>query len=57
LLPATNAILKVTGEAQGDSSSLKEFVNHLHKGPSAASVTKVNTKDIPTKDGESGFTQ
>ncbi|KAF1356772.1 Acylphosphatase-like domain-containing protein, partial [Delphinella strobiligena] len=45
----------VTGEAQGDSNALKEFVGHLNKGPSAASVSKVDTKAISTKSGESSF--
>ncbi|KAF7845861.1 hypothetical protein BT93_L0290 [Corymbia citriodora subsp. variegata] len=47
----------VTGEAQGDESSLEQFVQHLHKGPSAASVSKVDVKDVQTKDGERGFSQ
>ncbi|KAI4741101.1 hypothetical protein E4T50_08467 [Aureobasidium sp. EXF-12298] len=47
----------VTGEAQGDSSSLKEFQQHLNKGPSAATVTKLDVNDIKTKEGESDFTQ
>ena len=48
---------QVTGEAQGDKNSLKEFQQHLNKGPSAASVTKVDVSDIATKEGESDFTQ
>ncbi|KAI4722367.1 hypothetical protein E4T48_01373 [Aureobasidium sp. EXF-10727] len=47
----------VTGEAQGDSSALKEFQQHLNKGPSAASVTKLDVNEIKTKEGESDFTQ
>ncbi|KAG9525793.1 hypothetical protein KCV07_g986, partial [Aureobasidium melanogenum] len=47
----------VTGEAQGDSGSLKEFQQHLNKGPSAANVTKLDVNDIKTKEGESNFTQ
>ncbi|PSK46485.1 hypothetical protein B9Z65_5453 [Elsinoe australis] len=47
----------VTGEAQGDDSALNKFVQHLNKGPSAAEVNKVDVKDIPIKNGESGFDQ
>jgi acylphosphatase len=47
----------VTGEAQGDQSSLDKFVQHLNMGPSAADVNKVDQKDISTKEGESGFSQ
>jgi acylphosphatase len=49
--------VQVTGEAQGDSSALDKFQQHLNRGPSAASVTKVHVNDIKTKDGESDFTQ
>ncbi|KAK4540345.1 Alternative oxidase, mitochondrial precursor [Oleoguttula mirabilis] len=45
----------VVGEAQGDASSLDKFVQHLNKGPSAASVNKVDQKEIGTKSGDSGF--
>jgi len=38
-------------------SRKKQFVEHLNVGPSAASVTKVDTSDMRTKEGESGFTQ
>lgn len=47
----------MTGEAQGDSSALDKFVQHLNKGPSAAKVSKVDTKEISTKQGESDFSQ
>ncbi|EON63754.1 hypothetical protein W97_02982 [Coniosporium apollinis CBS 100218] len=47
----------VQGEAQGEESSLKQFVEHLNKGPSAADVNKVETSDIEPKQGESGFSQ
>ena len=47
----------MTGEAQGDSSALDKFVQHLNNGPSAASVNKVDVKDIATKDGEKDFSQ
>ncbi|KAK3080356.1 hypothetical protein LTS18_002157 [Coniosporium uncinatum] len=45
----------VEGEAQGSQSSLKEFVGHLSKGPSAASVSNVEQKELSAKDGESKF--
>jgi acylphosphatase len=48
---------QVTGEAQGDSSALDKFQQHLNRGPSAASVTKVHVDDIETKEGENDFTQ
>jgi acylphosphatase len=56
-LDNTNLYGQVTGEAQGDSGSLKEFQQHLNKGPSAANVTKLDVNDIKTKEGESDFTQ
>jgi acylphosphatase len=46
---------QVQGEAQGSEDKIKEFVQHLNKGPSAASVYKVDQSDISTKDGESSF--
>jgi len=49
--------VKVTGEAQGEQSSLDKFVQHLNKGPSAAKVQKVDTKEVSVKQGESGFSQ
>ncbi|KAK7187298.1 hypothetical protein DPSP01_011293 [Paraphaeosphaeria sporulosa] len=45
----------VQGEAQGSSQALKEFIQHLSKGPSAASVSSLEQNDIATKSGESGF--
>ena len=45
----------VVGEAQGSASSLDKFVQHLHRGPSASTVTKVEQKEIDTKKGDSGF--
>ncbi|KAF1979886.1 Acylphosphatase [Bimuria novae-zelandiae CBS 107.79] len=45
----------VQGEAQGSSNAIKEFVQHLNKGPSAASVKGVEQNDISTKSGESSF--
>jgi acylphosphatase len=46
---------QVKGEAQGSEDTLKELVNHLSKGPSAANVTGVEHKDVDTKEGETGF--
>jgi acylphosphatase len=48
-------ISQVTGEAQGSEDKIQEFVQHLNKGPSAASVSKVDHKDIDSKSGESSF--
>ncbi|KAI5363877.1 putative Acylphosphatase-like domain-containing protein [Septoria linicola] len=47
----------VVGEAQGSSSNLDKFVQHLNMGPRAASVSKVDQKDIETKEGEGKFEQ
>ncbi|KAK4498278.1 hypothetical protein PRZ48_010936 [Zasmidium cellare] len=47
----------VVGEAQGSESSLDKFVQHLNMGPTHAKVSKVDQKDIDTKDGESKFEQ
>jgi acylphosphatase len=47
--------VQVQGEAQGTADQLKEFVQHLNKGPSAASVSGVEHNDISSKSGESGF--
>lgn len=46
----------VTGEAQGSDQALKEFVQHLNKGPPAANVTGVEHSKIDVKQGESRFT-
>lgn len=48
---------QVTGEAQGEQSSLSQFVQHLNSGPPASKVSKVDQKDVDTKEGESGFSQ
>ncbi|KAL1794061.1 hypothetical protein ACET3X_007482 [Alternaria dauci] len=45
----------VQGEAQGSEEKINQFIQHLHKGPSAASVSKVDHSDISSKDGESSF--
>ncbi|KAI8939266.1 hypothetical protein NX059_005092 [Plenodomus lindquistii] len=45
----------VQGEAQGSDDKIKEFVQHLHKGPPASSVSDVDTSDISAKSDESSF--
>ena len=47
--------MQVQGEAQGSADQLKEFVQHLSKGPSAASVSGVEHNNISSKSGESSF--
>lgn len=47
----------VSGEAQGDTSSLDKFQQHLGMGPGPAKVTNVEINDITAKDGEKGFNQ
>lgn len=47
----------VVGEAQGSSSNLDKFVQHLNMGPRAAKVENVEQKDIGSKDEESKFDQ
>lgn len=54
MLPSAD-LVKVQGEAQGSNDQLEEFVQHLNKGPSAASVSGVEYNDISSKSGESGF--
>lgn len=39
------------------SQSRQQFVEHLNKGPSAASVDKVEQHRIDVKEGESGFSR
>ena len=43
------------GEAQGTADQVKEFVQYLNKGPSAASVSGVEHNDISLKSGEGSF--
>lgn len=45
----------VEGEAQGSDNAIKEFLEHIKKGPSAAQVTKVDHQEIASKSGETGF--
>ncbi|OCL04456.1 hypothetical protein AOQ84DRAFT_249467, partial [Glonium stellatum] len=52
---ASSHLIKVTGEAQGSDQALKEFVQHLNKGPPAANVTGVEHSKIDVKQGESRF--
>ncbi|KXT13575.1 hypothetical protein AC579_8075 [Pseudocercospora musae] len=47
----------VVGEAQGSSSNLDKFVQHLNMGPRAAKVSNLEQKDIGSKEGESEFEQ
>ncbi|KAL8961695.1 MAG: hypothetical protein Q9193_001791 [Seirophora villosa] len=47
---------KVEGEAQGDEEGIQKLLQVLDSGPSAATVTKVETSDIDLKDGESSYT-
>jgi len=47
--------MQVQGEAQGSDDAIKQFVQHLNKGPPAASVSGVKHDEISTKSGESGF--
>lgn len=46
---------QVQGEAQGSDDKINEFIQHLNKGPSAASVSKVDHSEISSRDGESSF--
>ena len=48
-------VFQVEGEAQGSEDSIKKFIKDIDEGPSAAKVMKLDTNDIPTKDGESSF--
>jgi acylphosphatase len=48
-------IAQVEGEAQGDESALDKLKKDLNEGPKHAKVVKLETKDIPLKEGESGF--
>lgn len=48
---------KVVGEAQGEQSALDKFVQHLNLGPRAAKVSKVDEKEIATKNDEDDFDQ
>ncbi|CAA9957306.1 hypothetical protein CFE70_000870 [Pyrenophora teres f. teres 0-1] len=45
----------VQGEAQGSEDKINDFIQHLNKGPSAASVSKVDQSDMSTKSDESSF--
>ncbi|KAL1674932.1 Acylphosphatase-like domain-containing protein [Schizophyllum commune] len=45
----------VVGEAQGDEQQLEQFIKHLNQGPPAASVTKVEQRELEAKEGEDDF--
>ncbi|KAI9720567.1 MAG: hypothetical protein M1812_002747 [Candelaria pacifica] len=45
----------VKGEAQGEKDALQKFIQELGKGPSAASVTKVENSEIDEVKGEKSF--
>lgn len=47
--------VQVKGEAQGSDDAIKEFIQHLNKGPKAAYVSGVEHSDISTKSSESDF--
>ena len=47
---------KVEGEAQGEDSALDKLKKDLNDGPKQAKVVKLDTKEIPVKEGESSFT-
>lgn len=55
--PGVNStdVHQVKGEAQGSGDAIKEFVQHLQKGPSSASVSSVDHTEKSTQSGESGF--
>jgi len=46
---------EVEGEAQGDDDGIQKLLTDLKSGPSAASVEKVEKKDVDVAEGESGF--
>ena len=52
---ATDQSHQVQVEAQGDEASLEKLKKDLNEGPKSAHVTKVETKDIAVKEGESTF--
>lgn len=54
-VPGIDSFAQVQGEAQGTADQVKEFVQYLGKGPSAASVSGVEHNDISVKSGESSF--
>jgi acylphosphatase len=53
--PGVDRFAQVQGEAQGTADQVKEFVQYLNKGPSAASVSGVEHNDISVKSGEGSF--
>ncbi len=51
----TDESLKVEGEAQGDDGQLEKFLSDIKKGPSHASVSRVDEKELEIVDGEESF--
>lgn len=50
-------VTQVIGEAQGSSSNLDKFVQHLKMGPRAAKVSGVEVEDVQMKEEERAFEQ
>ncbi|KAK8048979.1 hypothetical protein PG994_010709 [Apiospora phragmitis] len=46
---------KVEGEAQGEESTLKQFLKDINQGPSHSKVMKVDQEDRDVQEGESQF--
>jgi acylphosphatase len=46
---------QVEGEAQGDEKALQELMAHLEKGPTHATVEKVDKVEKGVVEGEEGF--
>ncbi|KAK8095542.1 uncharacterized protein PG998_002169 [Apiospora kogelbergensis] len=46
---------KVEGEAQGEESTLKQFLKDIDQGPSHSKVMKVDHEDRDVQEGESQF--
>ena len=46
---------KVEGEAQGDPSSLAEFLKDVDSGPRGSHVVKLDKEDREVVEGEAGF--
>ena len=46
---------QVEGEAQGEESTLKQFLKDIDQGPSHSKVMKVDHEDRDVQEGESQF--
>ncbi|PSR76883.1 Acylphosphatase [Coniella lustricola] len=46
---------KVEGEAQGEKNKITDFLKELNKGPSHATVSKVNHEQRDVVEGEAAF--